>query len=95
MAYTGTPYRPGTTQVASYTSTAGVITNPVGAGITCVRVVLTTAGHIAIGAAPTATTSNVYMPAGIPEYFQVREGEKVSAIQVASGGNLHVTEMTR
>lgn len=97
MASTGVgiPYRPVTTQVVAYTGTAGVITNPVGAGIQVVRVVLTSAGHIKIGAAPTATTSDIYMPAGIPEYFSVREGEKISAIQVSAGGNLHVTECTR
>lgn len=89
------PYKPGATQVASYTGTAGVITNPVAAGVQIVRVTLTTAGHIAIGTAPTATTSDIYMPANVPEYFVVPPLCKVSAIQVSSGGNLHVTEMSR
>lgn len=90
------PYKPGATQVVAYTGTAGTITNATGAGIQVIRVVLTTAGHIAITTAGTAaTTSDIYMPAGIPEYFVVPASVKVSAIQVASGGNLHVTEMSR
>lgn len=90
-----TPYKPGVTQVVAYTGTAGTITNPIANGVQVIRVVLTTAGHIAIGASPTATTSDIYMPAGLPEYFVVPPSCKVSAIQVASGGNLHVTEMSR
>ena len=85
--------RLGTTQVVAYTGTHGAITNPVGAGVRKVRVVCTSIAHIAIGAAPVATTSDAYMPANLPEYFTINPGEKVSAIQVAAGGNLHVTEM--
>lgn len=87
-------FRLGTHQSVSYTGTAGTITNPVGAQTYAVRVIATTAAHIAIGASPTATTSDVYMPAGIAEYFIINPGEKVSAIQSASGGTLHVTELT-
>lgn len=90
-----TTYRPGTHQKVAYTGTAGVTTNGVSAQIKTIRVVLTTAGYIKIGAAPTATTSDVYMPANWPEYFTVSPGQKVSAIQDAAGGNLHVTEMTQ
>lgn len=89
------PYKPGATQVVAYTGTAGTITNATAAGIQVIRVVLTTAGHIAIGTSPTATTSDIYMPANVPEYFVVPATVKVSAIQVSSGGNLHVTEMSR
>jgi hypothetical protein len=87
------PYRPGTHQKVAYTGTAGTVTNGVSAGVNVVRVVLTTAGYIAIGA--TATTSDIYMPADKPEYFVVTPGQKVSAIQASAGGDLHVTEMTR
>ena len=85
--------RLGTHQSAAYTGTAGVITNAIGTGCHRVRVVLTTTGFIAFGAAPTATTSDHYMVANIPEYFNVRPGEKVSAVQLSSGGTLHVTEI--
>jgi hypothetical protein len=58
-----------------------------------VRVVVTTAAYIKIGNSPTATTSDVYMPADSPEYFTCTPGQKVSAVQVSSGGTLHVTEL--
>lgn len=87
-------WRPTTCQTAAYTTTAGTITNAVGSQTRAVRVVVTSAAHIAIGTAPTATTADVYLPADTPEYFQISPGEKVSAIQVSAGGNLHVTELT-
>jgi hypothetical protein len=94
-SYLGGPWKPGATQSKAYTGTAGVIDNPIGSGVTIVRVWLTTAGFIAIGSSPTATTSDIPMPANTPEYFVVPPGSKVSAIQSASGGTLYVTEMSR
>ena len=91
--YTGTPFRLGTTQTVAYTGTHGVITNAVSANV--VRVWLTTAGYIAIGTAPVATTSDIPMPANTPEYFIVGPGDKVSAIQASAGGNLYVTACSR
>ena len=86
--------RIGLSQVVAYTGTQGVIANPVGAGTRMVRVTLSTAGHVAIGVTPVASTSTAYMPANWPEYFTINPGEKVSALQVAAGGNLHVTEVS-
>lgn len=91
----GDPWKPGATQTKAYTGTAGTIDNAISAGITVVRVWLTTAGYIAIGSAPTATTGDIPMPANVPEYFVVPQGSKVSAIQASSGGTLSVTEMSR
>lgn len=93
--YIGGPFKPGLTQVKAYTGTAGTIDNAISTGITVVRVWLSTAGYIAIGASPTATTSDIPMPANTPEYFIVPPGAKVSAIQASSGGNLHVTEVSK
>lgn len=93
--YAGGPWKPGTTQVKGYTDTAGTIDSAISDGITVIRVWLSTAGYVAVGASPTATTSDIPMPADTPEYFVVPPGAKVSAIQASSGGNLHVTEMTR
>ena len=84
--------RLGTTQVKAYTTSAA-IDNAVGAQTRMVRVVVTSAAHIAIGTSPTATTSDPYMPANVPEVFLINPGEKVAAVQVSSGGNLHVTEL--
>jgi hypothetical protein len=90
--YIGTG-RLGTHQSVAYTGTAGTISNVVGSQTRQVRVVVTTAAYIKIGNSPTATTSDVYMPADSPEYFTCTPGQKVSAVQVSSGGTLHVTEI--
>jgi hypothetical protein len=90
--YIGTG-RLGTHQSAAYTGTAGTITNAIGTGVQKVRVVVTSAAYIKIGSSPTATTADVYLPADSAEYFTCNPGEKVSAIQVSSGGTLHVTEI--
>lgn len=87
------PWRPDASQNVAYTGTHGVITNGFGSQTRCVKVTLTTAGFIAFGTAPAATTSDMYMPAGVPDYYRVNPGEKVSAVQSASGGTMYVTEM--
>jgi hypothetical protein len=57
-------------------------------------VMCSTAAYIAVGTAPTATTKNIPMAAGIPAVIGMPAGSKVSAVQAASGGNLSVIEMT-
>jgi large exoprotein involved in heme utilization and adhesion len=94
--YIGGPYRLGTHQKVAFTGTAGtsaVISN----GVNVVRVCMTSAGYIAFGTAPTATTSSVYMPAGVVEYFIVPDGgtTKISAVQDSAGGNVHITELSK
>lgn len=83
--------RPGTTQTVAYTGTAGTVTNGAGAQVSIVRVVASSDAFISFSG--DATTSDVFMAAGIPEYFVVTPGQKVSAIQSSAGGNLYVTEM--
>jgi hypothetical protein len=91
--YIGTA-RLGTHQVKAYTTSAEIDT-AISSGINKVRVVVTSAAYIKVGKTPvTATTSDVYMPADSPEYFTINPGEKVAAVQVSSGGNLHVTEVS-
>lgn len=82
----------GTHQSKAYTGTAGVIDNATASTTEVVRVVCTTAAYIAFGTAPTATTSDIPVSANVPEYFFIVPGHKVSAVQQASGGTLHVTE---
>lgn len=84
----------GTTQVVSYDSSTAT-TNAVGAQTYAVRVAVTTDCHVAFGAAPTATTSNPFMPAGSVEYFRVTPGQKLAFIKNASAGSAYVTECTR
>jgi hypothetical protein len=85
--------RLGTTQTVAYTGTAGTIATAIGTGVNKVRVIVTTAAYVKIAVAPTATTADAYLAAGAAEYFTCAPGEKVSAVQVASGGSLFVTEM--
>lgn len=92
MQYFGTG-RLGTHQSASYTGTASTAVTNFTTGTQKVRIVVTTAAYIKIGASPTATTSDVYMPADSPEYFTVNPGESISAIRVSASGTLHVTEI--
>jgi hypothetical protein len=84
----------GTTQNVAYTGTAGTIANAVGSQTYKVRVACTTDAFIKIDNSPTATTSDAPMFAGSVEYFSITPGQKVSAIQSASGGTLYVTEIT-
>ena len=87
-------YRLGTHQSVAYSTVAGTIATAVGSQTYAVRVALVTlAGFVKIGDSPTATTSDVYMPAGLPEYFTITPGQKVSAISTGSG-TLHVTELS-
>jgi hypothetical protein len=94
MSYKQPSSRPGATQNVAYTGTAGVVSNGVSDGVFQVRVNCSTDAYIAFGAAPTATTSDIFMAAGRPEYFTVSPGQKVSAVQASSGGTLSVSEMT-
>ena len=88
-------YRPATTQKASYTASSAAITNAVGNNIHVIRVIATTACYITIDKSPTATTSDMYLPAGVAEYLTIHPGEKVAAIRVSADGDLYVTEMTQ
>lgn len=92
---TQTLHRLSTHQSKAYTGTAGTIDNAVGDFTVAVRVVVTSAAYIKIGNSPTATSSDVYMPADRPEVFRITPGMKVSAVQVSAGGTLHVTELTQ
>lgn len=84
--------RPETTQKVAYTGTHGVISNPVGSQI--IRVWCSTDAFIKIGASPTADGDSVPVTAKCAEYFLVTNPgvSKVSAVQQAAGGTLHVTE---
>lgn len=93
MQYWGTG-RLGTHQSKAYTGTAGTIDNVISDGVQKIRVICTSAAYIKIDKTPTATSADVYMAADAAEYFTVSAGQKVSAIQVSSGGTLHVTEVS-
>lgn len=80
---------PGATVVVAYTDTAAV---SAALAAHCVRVIATTACFLKFGATPVATTSDMYLPADVPEYFFISSGSKISAIRSATSGNLYITK---
>lgn len=84
----------GGTQSVAYTGTHGAITTAVGTQTRHVVVVATSACHIQFAVTPVATTADFYLPADTPVMLTIRPGQKVSAIQVSTGGTLYVSEMT-
>lgn len=86
--------RNGTTQAVAYTGTAAASTNAFGAQTYMVRVVANSACHYTFAASPTATTSDPFLPANWVEYVTVTPGQKISAIQAATGGLVTATAGT-
>jgi hypothetical protein len=86
---------PSTTQTISVGATSAATTNPVSSYINVVRLISTTNCHVVIAKAPTATASSMYLAANREEYFVIKPGEKVAAIQDTAAGTLYVTEMTK
>lgn len=89
-----TYFRPGTTQNVAFTATAGTIATGVASTTRCVEIYTTTDAFIAIGAAPTATTSSKPHPLGQALVYKIAAGEKVSAVQITAAGTLYVTELS-
>jgi hypothetical protein len=61
-----------------------------------VRLMATTDTYVAIGTGtPSATSSSMYLPALVPEYFRVDASQtlKVAGLAVTAAGVLNVTEM--
>jgi len=87
----------GESDVVAY-STSSAQSAAISANIFDVRVVCTSNAWIKIGTDPTAvaaTDDNIYMPAGVVEYFHVSPGQRIAAIRDTADGNLVVAEMTR
>jgi hypothetical protein len=82
----------GSGQVVAFTTTAA-IANPVGASTRFVRVTVTAAAFIKFGVTPVSTSADIFVAANVPEVFPITPGQKVSALQVAAGGNLYVQEI--
>lgn len=87
-------FRWGSTQTVAFTSTSVAQTTAVAAGVRVVRVIASTACHIAQGASPVATTSYPKLPANTEAYLVVAPGEKLAAIRTTTSGTLWVTEAT-
>lgn len=88
------PCGPG--QVKAYTGTAGVIDNPLPLGANAIWVFCTSIAFVKVGDSPTATAADFPVPASVPVVIpiDVNNGNiKVSAVQSAAGGNLHVAPL--
>lgn len=84
--------KPGTATQINITSSSVATPNAVGASV--VRICATVACRIAVGSAPTATSSGTYLPANVPEYVAVYPGvDKIAVIREAVDGLLSITEM--
>lgn len=77
-------------QVVSYDGSTQSVA--FGANQRVARMVSTTACYLAFGSNPTATSSGIYLPAGVVEVFGITPGEKVAALKVASAGVLSISE---
>lgn len=86
--------RPSTVQTVSISGTSAATSNAVGSETRVIRIIATTACHYIIGASPTATTSDTYLPANTFEYIKINPGEKIAFIQNAASGTAYVTEGT-
>lgn len=85
------PSSPG--QVVAYTGTAGTIANAIPSTATALWIFVTSIAHIRVGTSPTAVTTDFPLPANTPIIFPLTSNDgtlKVSAVQSAAGGNLHV-----
>ena len=78
--------------VVAYTGTAGTVAL---GDCSVVRLIATSNCFIEITTAGTAAVANtgMYLPLGVPEYFECERGSSVSAIQATAGGNIHATPM--
>lgn len=86
------PGSPG--QVVAYTGTHGAIANALPANASFVWVFTTSIAHVKVAkGSPAATTVDFPIPASYPVKIPLPGNDgtyKVSAIQSAAGGNLHV-----
>lgn len=91
--YIGTGRLGSVAQHVSYTGTAGVVAAGVSAGVTKIRVLVTTDAFVTMDGTTPSATAGAYVPALSPEYFTVSPGQIVKAVQVSAGGDLYVVEL--
>lgn len=81
---------PGATVTLAAGAASAATVNPLGCGM--VRVVSTVACHLAFAGAPTATTSSLYLPAEIAEYWAVDPAWKIAALRAGGqDGTVFIT----
>lgn len=81
----------GSCRKLAFTATSSVLA--LSSSVSLVRVVATQNVHLQFAASATATTStSIYLPANIPEYFCLNNGDQLAAIRDSADGNLFVCE---
>lgn len=86
---------PGTSQAVSVSGSSAQ-SSALTSGASIMRLVSTTDCYVAFGTNPTATTSSLFLPANVPEYFGIpssnqNETWKVAVIQSTASGTLNVS----
>jgi len=97
MADKKPPFRifEGTNQNLALSTTHAVTSNALSADATAIRVATNVDVYISVGSAPTATTTDILLPAGTIDYLLVEPSDKVSGEAVAGTGVMSVTECSR
>jgi hypothetical protein len=89
---------PGQTIVLTF-ATSSVPTTTAITNSTVVRLIATEDCHVKFGATPIATAEDMFMPANVPEYFELGDVgdsvlvQNIAVIQDSTGGLLYITEM--
>jgi len=78
----------------AYTGTAGQ-SAAFASGIHAIRICSSTASYYKIGANPTATSSDTYLPADEVEYIIVNPGQKISFLQVSTSGSASISQVSK
>lgn len=64
-------------------------------GVTIIRLFSTVDAWVSFGSNPTAVVegaSSMFLPGGILEYFEIKNGEKLAVIRNTASGKLYITE---
>lgn len=89
-----TPFRIISSANTAYTA-ASAASAAFGTTTLAIRLLATTDCHIRFAAAPVAVSTDLFLKAGVAEYYKVVPGEKVAAIRDAADGYLNVVELTK
>jgi len=63
-----------------------------GESVSVVRLFSTKDCYVKFGSTPTATSSDIFLPGGIIQFFGVVPGEKLAVIRDTADGVLHILE---
>lgn len=84
----------GTTQTVAVSSASAPTTNAFKKGVSIVRVFVTKAAFVTVGASPTADNTKIYLPDNGEIYLGVNPDgtDKIAAIRSSADGTMYVTE---